>query len=122
MATAYSISDRNQASGIAVTGIGGLQDKFLTRATYYVKMEQPGLAALIYFVFRWTDRDGTQQQHISTGLAVAGTGRIGDVVPLWTEDAAGAGASMEWEIVTVGLLGAGRYEYFVEVDEVVQGV
>ena len=122
MATVYSVSDRNQSSGIAVTQAGGLGDKKLARATYYVKMEQAGLAALIYFVFRWKDRDGSTQQHVSAALSVAGIGRIGDVVPLWTEDAGGAGAAFEWEIVTVGVLGAGRYEYFVELDEAATGV
>lgn len=121
MPSSFSYSEVNQATGVPVGFVGGLADKKRCRLTYYVKMRQPAEAGTLRFIFRWRDRDSSLQEVISEPLALDGMGRIGDVVPFCSEDASGAGAFMEFEIATTGLVGEGSYDYFLEVDEFLDG-
>lgn len=121
MPTAYSYSESNHATDVPVIFTGGLGDTKCCRLTYYVKVRQPAEAGSLTFVFRWKDRDGSLQELVSAPLALDGTGRIGDVVPFYTENAEGAGAFIQFELVTVDLLGAGAYDFFMEVDEATYG-
>jgi hypothetical protein len=121
MSTVYSDSNTSAVTGISLQVATGLSDHRICRCTYYVKMKSPALAGLIYFVFRWTDRDGTAQVHTSASLAAASMARVGAVVPFWTEDASGQGAYSAYEIITVGVLGSYEYEYAVDIDDTGQG-
>jgi hypothetical protein len=121
MAVVYYDSGTGATTGKALQLTSGLGDNKLCNASYYVKMTDPGAAGLIYFVFRYTDRDGTSQVHTSAALAIAGTAVVRGVVPFWSEDAAGQGAYAGFEITTVGALGSYEYEWWCAVDELGQG-
>lgn len=121
MAVVWSDSQTGQTTGITLTAAPGVGDKKLCQLDYYVKMTDPGAAGLIYFIFRWIDRDGTAQAYTSAALAVAGTARIHGVVPFWSEDSSGAGAYTAYEIVTVGVAGSYEFEWWAAIDEMAQG-
>jgi len=119
MSTVYLYSEKGKSSGVTLSAVSGLGDKKLCRLTYHVRIQDTATAGVLYFSFKYKDPDGITQTYTSPiGLSVSSLGKIGNVVPFWTEDSSGAGAYFAYEIMPLSILGSYKYDYWLEVDEV----
>lgn len=108
-------SQVNQTAGASETPLVSGLPRYAVHLQYAAETDDSASAGLLFFSFRWKDREGTARIHTSAGLALGTVGAaVEKTVNLYLEDDEAADITIE--ITAVGVLGTYRYSYWVQVD------
>lgn len=118
----YEDSYVGQTSGIALNGVSNIPDKQVALLCYNLQMNSPALAGFISLNIKWHDRNGVLQTENIGTIALLGSNRMKNAVPLYFRDTGnGNGNSFQWELVTTGVLGSFNYDFAVGLEHLFYG-
>lgn len=120
MTPQYETSQIGLTSGVSATSIGGLGDKQMCRLSYSIDVYDPGVAGILVAKFRWKNRQGVTRQKQSLNVSIVGGLLMpmhdDGVICFQSEDASGAGAFFEWEIVPISVVGSYAYDFWAHIE------